>query len=86
MNTSVLFEYPLNEKMRTWLRIEFLINQLEQSRQINGSLTALTFFRNVAELLDVFERGELRTEIVKELDKQQQKLFPGLMFLALISI
>ncbi|MCX8957573.1 cell division protein ZapD [Erwinia psidii] len=74
MNTSVLFEYPLNEKMRTWLRIEFLINQLEQSRDITDPLSALTFFRNVAELLDVFERGELRTEIVKELDKQQQKL------------
>ncbi|MCV5283570.1 MAG: hypothetical protein E7B66_04065, partial [Klebsiella pneumoniae] len=24
MHTPVLFEHPLNEKMRTWLRIEFL--------------------------------------------------------------
>ncbi|HGT8927920.1 TPA: hypothetical protein ACM4H2_003658, partial [Escherichia coli] len=24
MQTQVLFEHPLNEKMRTWLRIEFL--------------------------------------------------------------
>lgn len=23
MQTQVLFEHPLNEKMRTWLRIEF---------------------------------------------------------------
>ncbi|WLS78270.1 cell division protein ZapD [Erwinia pyri] len=74
MSTTVLFEYPLNEKMRTWLRIEFLTNQLESSRTITDHLGALTFFRNAAELLDVFERGELRTEIVKELEKQQQKL------------
>lgn len=74
MSTTVLFEYPLNEKMRTWLRIEFLLNQLESSRTITAPLGALTFFRNAAELLDVFERGELRTEIAKELDKQQQKL------------
>ncbi|KGT88354.1 hypothetical protein NG99_21610 [Erwinia typographi] len=74
MSTTVLFEYPLNEKMRTWLRIEFLIGQLESSRTITDNLGALTFFRNAAELLDVFERGELRTEIVKELEKQQQKL------------
>lgn len=60
--------------MRTWLRIEFLMNQLDSSRTIVDSVSALTFFRNAAELLDVFERGELRTEIVKELDKQQQKL------------
>ncbi|MGM1331583.1 cell division protein ZapD, partial [Klebsiella michiganensis] len=25
MSTPVLFEHPLNEKMRTWLRIEFLL-------------------------------------------------------------
>lgn len=25
---TVLFEHPLNEKMRTWLRIEFLLQQL----------------------------------------------------------
>ncbi len=28
MQTQVLFEHPLNEKMRTWLRIEFLIQYL----------------------------------------------------------
>lgn len=74
MSTTVLFEYPLNEKMRTWLRIEFLLAQLESSRAITDHRDALTFFRNTAELLDVFERSELRTEIAKELDKQQQKL------------
>lgn len=74
MSTTVLFEHPLNEKMRTWLRMEFLLQQLHSSRSISDHLTALTFFRNAAELLDVFERGELRTEILKELDKQQQKL------------
>lgn len=74
MSTTVLFEHPLNEKMRTWLRIEFLLKHLESSRDITDHLKALNFFRNAAELLDVFERGELRTEIVKELDKQQQKL------------
>jgi cell division FtsZ-interacting protein ZapD len=26
MSTHILFEHPLNEKMRTWLRIEFLFN------------------------------------------------------------
>jgi len=74
MSTTILFEHPLNEKMRTWLRIEFLLKQLEASQQITDHLGALTFFRNTAELLDVFERGELRTDILKELERQQQKL------------
>ncbi|SFN17551.1 cell division protein ZapD [Izhakiella capsodis] len=74
MTTMVLFEHPLNEKIRTWLRIEFLLQQLHHCRTINDHLTAMAFFRNVADLLDVFERGELRTEIIKELDRQQHKL------------
>ena len=74
MSKIVLFEHPLNEKMRTWLRIEFLLQQLQACANITDYLTALTFFRNISELLDVFERGELRTEMLKELERQQQKL------------
>ncbi|XPE24583.1 cell division protein ZapD [Shigella sonnei] len=28
----------------------------------------------MSELLDVFERGEVRTELLKEIDRQQRKL------------
>lgn len=60
--------------MRTWLRIEFLIQQLTVNLPIVDHAGALHFFRNVSELLDVFERGEVRTELLKELDRQQRKL------------
>ncbi|MGV3345368.1 cell division protein ZapD [Enterobacteriaceae bacterium LUAb1] len=74
MTTTVLFEHPLNEKIRTWLRIEFLLSQLHACPQITDHFSALSFFRNLSELLDIFERSELRTDILKELDKQQQKM------------
>jgi len=74
MHTQVLFEHPLNEKMRTWLRIEFLLQQLDSALPINESARALHFFRNIGDLLDVFERGEIRSEILKELGRQQRKL------------
>lgn len=74
MSTTILFEYPLNERMRTWLRMEFLLGQLALGRNIITPADALTFFRSVTELLDVFERGELRTDILKQLERQQQKL------------
>ena len=53
------------KKMRTWLRIEFLIQQLTVNLPIVDHAGALHFFRNVSELLDVFERGEVRTELLK---------------------
>lgn len=74
VSPTVLFEHPLNEKMRTWLRIEFLLQQLHQHRSLTDIAAALIFFRTVSDLLDVMERGEVRTELVKELERQQQKL------------
>jgi Uncharacterized protein conserved in bacteria len=74
MHTHVLFEHPLNEKMRTWLRIEFLVQQLNCNLPVSDHASALHFFRNIGDLLDVFERGEVRTELLKELERQQRKL------------
>ena len=71
---TILFEHPLNEKMRTWLRIEFLLQQLHQHRSLTDIAAALIFLRTTSDLLDVMERGEVRTELVKELERQQQKL------------
>lgn len=74
MSTIVLFEHPLNEKMRTWLRVEFLMNQLQEIVPLSNTANALNFFRLISELLDIFERGDIRTELLKELERQQQKL------------
>ena len=72
--TTVLFEHPLNEKMRTWLRIEFLLQQMHSNSQLTDIASALLFLRTVSDLLDVLERGEVRTDLLKELERQQQKL------------
>jgi len=73
-STSVLFEHPLNEKMRTWLRLEFLLQQLYNYPTLTDISRALPFFRTIADLLDVLERGDVRTEMLKELERQQQKM------------
>lgn len=72
--TTVLFEYPLNEKMRTWLRLDFLIQQIRQYKNISDITTALAFFRAISDFLDVLERGEIRTDLLKDLERQQRKL------------
>lgn len=72
--STVLFEYPLNEKTRTWLRLETLLQQLHENHSWADMGSALAFFRAVVDLLDVLERGDIRTELLKELERQQQKL------------
>lgn len=71
---TVLFEYPLNEKMRTCLRLEFLLQQLYLYRPLIEIENHLTFFRTLADVLDVLERGDIRSEMINHLDRQQKKL------------
>ena len=72
--TPIIFEYPLNEKMRSWLRVEYLLQQLTASNNADSPEACLLFLRTLTELLDIFERSELRADLLKELEKQQGKL------------
>ena len=40
MSTVILFEYPLNEKVRSWLRMEYLLLQLSGSQPVNDPVAA----------------------------------------------
>ena len=73
MSTHILLSIR-STKNAYRLRIEFLIQQLSQHLPVNDHATALHFFRNVGDLLDVIERGDVRTELLKELERQQRKL------------
>lgn len=53
-------------KMCTWLRIEFLLQQLYGQQTLGKIAIALTFFRTLSDLLDVLERSEVRTKLLKE--------------------
>ncbi|CPR17067.1 cell division protein ZapD [Brenneria goodwinii] len=74
VSSTILFEHPLNEKMRTWLRIESLLQQLHHNHALIDMGSAMTFFRAIADMMDILERGDVRTELLKELERQQQKL------------
>ena len=53
MSTHILFEHPLNEKMRTWLRIEFYSGFTNICR-LTIALAALQFLPHmVGDLADV---------------------------------
>lgn len=70
---KIIFEHPLNEKMRTWLRIEFLIKQLYANKTFDQA-NALLFFHSLSELLEIIERSDIRADLLKELESQKQKL------------
>lgn len=72
--TFVIYEHPLNEKVRSWLRLETLLSQIFALQHIDSYTSGIAFFRAVSELIEVLDRGEVRSELIKELDKQHQRL------------
>ena len=63
------FEQPLSERMRTFLRIEFLYQHV---RFHAGDLTGFSARAAVATLLEILAilgRGDIRTEVLKELER-----------------
>lgn len=74
MSSHIIFEQPLNERIRTFLRIEQLMQRFEyfvSGRNIWDTHSALT---TVLEISDLVARGDLKSELMKELKRQIKNL------------
>jgi cell division protein ZapD len=67
---SITFEVPLNDRCRSLLRLEKLFR--ETKRHINKATPAAHLFalKQIFFLLDFFERGDFKAELIKELDRE----------------
>ncbi|AKJ69972.1 hypothetical protein PATSB16_00320 [Pandoraea thiooxydans] len=70
----ILYEYPLNERMRTLLRLEELFGRfaffLDQEHPLEHHAALMTLF----EIADIAGRSDLKSELAKELERQRQTL------------
>lgn len=70
----ILYEQPLNERMRTFMRLEYFFSQathfLEGSSQ--WDLQASVFA--IVEILNILERSDVRSEVLKELERHTGNL------------
>lgn len=64
---TITFEYPLNEKIRSYLRFEFLFLQMMKSQQFSHESDVTVFFKYLFEFLDLTERCDIRHDLVKDL-------------------
>lgn len=71
---SIAFEQPLNERMRTLLRLEFLFSQHAHHARDTTSFGLRARLGALLDLLTVMSRSDLKKEIVKELQEQQEAL------------
>ncbi len=71
---SLLFEHPLNERIRNYLKLEHLFKQLDTSSTSNIKNTYISFFNALFSIIDTLERNDIRGDLIKELEKLEQNL------------
>jgi cell division protein ZapD len=67
---TIVYEQPLNERMRTFLRLEFLYNQTLYHRQHTDTWAARAAVNSILEMLAITARGDIRSDVLKELERQ----------------
>lgn len=65
------YEYPFNERIRTFLRLEDLfvkvLHHVQKEHEFNHHSALIYIFQ----ILDVIDRAELKTDLLQELDRQK---------------
>lgn len=72
--TTILYEHPLNERIRNYLKLEQLFEQAERCVNSDISLSNQVFFNALFAIIDTLERGDIRGDLIKDLEKLQQNL------------
>lgn len=72
--TSTTYEFPLKEKVRNYLRIEHLLAQLKTGASVQNKALHVYFFEQLFTLMDLLDRIDLRTDLIKDLDVHERNL------------
>ena len=70
----ILYEYPFNERIRTYLRLEHLFRRLNllvtREHAVDHHFALTTIF----EVIEVAARADLKSDLMRDLEKQKQTL------------
>jgi len=71
---NVIYEHPLNERYRFFLRLEHLFTQLDHHLGWESPENSHTAVRALLDIINVVGRTDIKTESVKELDRIASRL------------
>ncbi len=70
----ILYEYPFNERIRTYLRLEHLFLILTEMMKREAPIDHHFALTTIFEVMDVAARADLKSDVLKDLEKQKQLL------------
>lgn len=66
---AIIYEQPLNERIRTFLRLEFLFAQASRHLRDDSQWGSRSTLTSLLDILSIFGRTDLKTEVLKELER-----------------
>lgn len=66
----VHYEQPVSERMRTFMRLEFLYQQMLYNSELETNWATRATISGLLEIAAILTRGDVRSEVHKELDQQ----------------
>jgi cell division protein ZapD len=66
---TIIFEQPLNERIRTFLRLEFLFKRVDSALTGLSEMDHRDALDAMLSMLSVFERSDLKQELMKEIER-----------------
>ena len=67
--TETIYEHPLNERLRFFLRLEFLFRQARHSMRGESVWDSHNTITTILEIYNIVSRIDMKTEVIKELDR-----------------
>ena len=73
-DSTTYYEQPVSERMRTFMRLEFLYQQMLYNSELESDWATRATISSLLEIMAILSRGDVRSEVHKELDQQLQVL------------
>ncbi|MEW5892867.1 MAG: cell division protein ZapD [Pseudomonadota bacterium] len=70
----ITYEFPLHERIRTWLRLEDLFDKVQYFISMDSPRAHHAALLSLFELAEVTARPELKSELIQELERQKSGL------------
>lgn len=74
MSTELTFEHPLNERIRTFLRLEHLFGKVVHFIPEEDPWASRAAIEGLLDILAITARADIKTELLKELDRNSNTL------------
>ena len=70
----IKYEFPLNERIRKFLRIEEIFKKMESQMSTKGDFSDYSCFDTFFEIMATASRADLKVELIQEIEKQRSKM------------